>query len=134
MNFKDVSVTSSSTQVLLLKNHSNVPVRYHIMMARHSVFHLSHVSGIIPPLLESSVMVTFSPDAPGNFYRRLFCLVQDQSTIFLDILGTGYDHDVRPAPFQQAHVDAYRFRRMHQWYDTSIWRESSIEKWIMRSI
>ncbi|RHY30720.1 hypothetical protein DYB32_004080, partial [Aphanomyces invadans] len=115
INFKDVQVGAISTRVLILKNESNVAVRYNFMAAPNGVFQIEKVTGIVPPLLETSVMLTFRPESPGNFYRRLFILVQNQSTIYVDILGTGFDNDIRPSPFQQAHVDAYRLRCQHHW-------------------
>ncbi|OQR93771.1 hypothetical protein ACHHYP_02303 [Achlya hypogyna] len=113
INFRDVRVGDAEARVLFLKNESAIPVRFQLMGAANGIFALDKVAGTIPPLLECSILLTFAPAAPGNYYRRLFCLVQNQATVFVDLLGTGYDADVRPAPFQQAHVDAYRLRCQH---------------------
>ncbi|KAF0717302.1 Aste57867_2382 [Aphanomyces stellatus] len=115
INFKDVPVGNISTRVLILKNESDVAVRFNFMAAPNGVFTMDKVTGIVPPLLETAIMLSFTPEAPGNFYRRLFILVQNQSTIYVDVLGTGYDNEIRPSPFQQAHVDAYRLRCQHHW-------------------
>ncbi|RQM20617.1 hypothetical protein B5M09_009150 [Aphanomyces astaci] len=115
LNFKDVQVGIMSTRVLVLKNESNVAARFNFMAAPCGVFGIDKVAGVVPPLLDMSITLTFCPENAGNFYRRLFILVQNQSTIYVDILGTGYDNEVRPSPFQQAHVDAYRLRCQHHW-------------------
>ncbi|RHY40624.1 hypothetical protein DYB34_011655 [Aphanomyces astaci] len=115
LNFKDVQVGIMSTRVLVLKNESNVAARFNFMAAPCGVFGIDKVAGVVPPLLDMSITLTFCPENAGNFYRRLFILVQNHSTIYVDILGTGYDNEIRPSPFQQAHVDAYRLRCQHHW-------------------
>ncbi|KAH9101135.1 hypothetical protein Ae201684P_007320 [Aphanomyces euteiches] len=115
INFKDVMVGTKATRVLILKNESDAAVRFNFMAAPNGVFQIEKVAGVIPPLLETSIMLSFIPETPGNFYRRLFILLQNQSTTYVDILGTGYDQAVRPSPFQQAHVDAYRLRCQNHW-------------------
>ncbi|KDO31856.1 hypothetical protein SPRG_03776 [Saprolegnia parasitica CBS 223.65] len=113
INFRDVRVGESATRVLYLKNEAAIPVRFHLVSAANGIFGVSKVAGEIPPLLEASVLLTFAPLTPGNYYRRLFCLLENQATMFVDVLGTGYDAEIRPSPFQQAHVDAYRLRCEH---------------------
>ncbi|OQS03825.1 hypothetical protein THRCLA_03886 [Thraustotheca clavata] len=113
INFRDVCVGESAARVLYLKNESPLAVRFNIMSAANGIFTIAKIAGVIPPLLECSILLTFAPSAPGNYYRRLFCLIQNQSTVYVDVLGTGYDANIRPSPFQQAHVDAYRLRCEH---------------------
>lgn len=60
--------------------------------------------------METGVTFAFEPTNPGNFYRRVFCLIHNQFPIHIDILGTAYNAKCRPSPFHQAHVLAYRLR------------------------
>ncbi|EQC35106.1 hypothetical protein SDRG_07340 [Saprolegnia diclina VS20] len=113
VNFRDVRVGETATRVLYLRNEAAIPVRFHLVSAANGIFGVSKVAGEIPPLLEASVLLTFAPLSPGNYYRRLFCLLQNQATMFVDVLGTGYDAEIRPSPFEQGHVDAYRLRCEH---------------------
>ncbi|DAZ93440.1 TPA: hypothetical protein N0F65_003137 [Lagenidium giganteum] len=110
INFKDVPVGKLSSRVLILRNESPIEVFFHFDCQQHGVFGFDKTSGRIAPFLEMNVTISFAPTQPGNFYRRMFILLQNQTTTFVDILGTGYDDKTRPSPFQQAHVDAYRLR------------------------
>lgn len=74
------------------------------------IFKLSQAQGEVPAGLETHVVVRFAPEQHGNFYRRLFCLIQDGPVLFIDMLGTAYDDQQRPAPLKQKHVDMFRLR------------------------
>ena len=36
------------------------------------------------------LQIRFSPLAPANYYKRVFCLVEGQHPRYIDIYGTGY--------------------------------------------
>eukprot|EP00644_Phytophthora_capsici_P011475 jgi/Phyca11/118912/e_gw1.37.113.1 len=111
VNFHDVLVGEKVvSRVITLRNESPVEVFFHIDAQAKGTFRFDRVTGKIPPFLDMNVTISFAPPHPGNFYRRFFLLVQNQSTRYVDVLGTGYDEKTRPSPFQQAHVDAYRLR------------------------
>ncbi|KAF1334775.1 Coiled-coil domain-containing protein, partial [Globisporangium splendens] len=110
VNFQDVQVGKTASRVITLRNESPTDVHFHFSCQRHGVFHFDNVNGKILPHLDVNVMITFTPTQAGNFYRRFFLLVHNQSTQFVDVLGTGHDDKTRPSPFQQAHVDAYHLR------------------------
>lgn len=111
VNFQDVAVGGQpATRVITLRNESPLEVLYHLDAQEDGVFRFDRVNGRIPPFLDRNVTITFSPSQAGNFYRRFFLLILNQTTQFIDVLGTGYDDKTRPSPFQQAHVDAYRLR------------------------
>lgn len=112
INFQDVEVGKHpATRVISLRNESPLEILYQFDAQERGVFRFDCVNGRIPPFLDRNVTITFSPTQAGNFYRRYFLLIQNQTTQFVDFLGTGYDDKTRPSPFQQAHVDAYRMRR-----------------------
>ncbi|KAK1944833.1 Cilia- and flagella-associated protein 65 [Phytophthora citrophthora] len=111
VNFQDVRVGEKVvSRVITLRNESPMEVFFHFDAQAKGMFCFDRVTGKIPPFLDMNVTISFAPPHPGNFYRRFFLLVQNQSTRFVDVLGTGYDEKTRPSPFQQAHVDAYRLR------------------------
>lgn len=110
VNFQDVQVGKTSSRVITLRNESPTEVSFHFNCQQHGVFHFDQVNGKISPYLDINVTITFTPAQAGNFYRRFFLLLQNQSTLFVDVLGTGFDDKTRPSPFQQAHVDAYHLR------------------------
>ncbi|KAL7692204.1 putative immunoglobulin-like protein [Plasmopara halstedii] len=111
VNFHDVSVGANAvSRVLTLRNASAVELAFHFDCQSQGVFCFDQIAGKVPSLSDLNITITFSPPNSGNFYRRIFLLVHNQSTQFVDVLGTGYDEKMRPSPFEQAHVDAYRFR------------------------
>ncbi|GLD93755.1 hypothetical protein PINS_up002360 [Pythium insidiosum] len=111
ISFGDVALGQSTTRVLTMRNESPIEVNYHVdCQARGGVFEFDKVNGRIAPSAEVNVILTFAPTRVGNFYRRVFVLLQNQSPLAVDLLATGYDDKTRPSPFQLAHVDAYRLR------------------------
>ncbi|OWZ24517.1 putative membrane protein [Phytophthora megakarya] len=111
VSFQDVHVGENAiSRVITLRNESPMEIFFHFDAQAKGVFCFDRVTGKIPPFLDLNVTISFSPPHSGNFYRRFFLLVHNQSTRYVDVLGTGYDEKIRPSPFQQAHVDAYRLR------------------------
>lgn len=74
------------------------------------MFALDKPSGVIPPRLSSYVTLTFSPQEPGNYYRRAVVLVRNQQPKYVDIIGSGYTEKRRPAPLQPRHILEYFVR------------------------
>nr|CCA15071.1 conserved hypothetical protein [Albugo laibachii Nc14] len=112
INFRDVPVGSKVSRVLVLRNESAVDAYYHIDCQAHGIFQFETISGKIAAHTDISITVilTAKPAYVGNFYRRIFVLLQHQSSLFLDMLATSFDEKLRPSPFEQAHIDAYRWR------------------------
>lgn len=113
VNFGDLAVGSETTRVLILRNESNEASRgclakFQLMtQADASVFRFDRVSGVLAPNLDTSVTLSFCPRASGNFYRRVFVLVEHELAQYVDVLGSGYTPTSRPCPFHQGHVNAY---------------------------
>lgn len=110
VNFQDVAVGKAASRVLTLRNESPVDVRFHFSCQQCGVFEFDRVNGRIAPFADLNLTLAFKPTHAGNFYRRFFLLLHNQSSLFVDVLGTGYDDKTRPSPLQQAHIDAYRMR------------------------
>ena len=116
LNFRDAHVGSQVSRVLNLRNDSERPVDYCFLCDENGVFKTSKPRGTIPAHFETSVLLSFTPQKPGNFYRRIFCLVADAPPQFIDCMGSGYIDargeikEQRPAPLRHAHVQAFRNR------------------------
>jgi hypothetical protein len=104
-------VGSKTSQIVFLKNKSNCDAHFQFVAEQRGNFSFDRVSGSIPPYLETYVRITFAPQAAGNFYRRIYCLVQNAPPKFVDVIGTAYDEENRPAPLYQRHVDRFRRRK-----------------------
>ena len=117
INFRDVEVGKIETRVLFLKNDTNKPVMFCVMAYEECTFRLYPKQGVIPALASTyPVKISFSPDSPINYYRRIFILISDALPLFMDCMGSGYIRakgeikEQRPWPLRHAHVQAYRNR------------------------
>ena len=116
LNFRDSHVGDQVSRVLNLRNDSERPVDYCFLCDENGVFKINKPRGTIPAHFETSVLLSFSPQKPGNFYRRIFCLINDAPPQFIDCMGSGYISargsvkEQRPAPLRHAHVQAFRNR------------------------
>jgi cilia- and flagella-associated protein 65 len=55
-----------------------------------SVFEFEKTRGVVPALLETHVKIVFRPTMPANYYKRVFCLVENQHPLYMDLFGSGY--------------------------------------------
>jgi len=116
LNFRDVHVGATASRVLYLKNTSCLPAAYCICAETNGIFKFSQTRGVIPAHFESSILLSFTPSKPGNFYKRVFCLVESAAPQLLDLLGSGFIDargeikEQRPAPIRHAHIQAFRNR------------------------
>lgn len=82
----------------MLYNRSSLPVCFNFVTgtssaeegASDSVFEFDRTRGVVPAGLETHVNIRFSPTAPANYYKRVFCLIEHQHPAYIDIYGTGY--------------------------------------------
>lgn len=115
-NFGDSEIGKAESRVFALANRSDRKVSFGFVCDADSVFKFSPISGVISSKNEVSIKVTFSPSKPINFYRRVFCLLEDCLPQFVDLLGSGYIRasgevkERRPMPLRYAHVQAARNR------------------------
>ncbi len=120
LNFRDVEVGKGETRIMQLRNTSQRDVHFSILTGADSMFRCSPMRGVIkaegPPF---SVVVSFHPPGPINYYKRVWVLISDSLPLFYDCMGSGYIRakgdikEQRPAPLRHAHVQAYRNRAVH---------------------
>ncbi|CAM9105839.1 unnamed protein product, partial [Scytosiphon promiscuus] len=122
VNFREVKVGVTTTRVINLYNQASTPCRFcFIVQGERSIFRFSRTRGSIPSAGsehpgEAQVTLTFTPTKPTNYYRRMFCLLENQQPLVLDLMGTSYVvargevQEQRPAPLRHAHVQAFRNR------------------------
>ena len=116
LNFRDIHVGEVASKVLYFKNTSDLPAAFCVCAEEFGLFNFSQTRGVIPPNFESSILLTFSPKNPGNFYKRVFVLIENAQPQFIDLLGSGYINargeikEQRPAPIRHAHIQAFRNR------------------------
>ena len=97
---------------MYLTNKSEVPVSFQFVVEDKGTFQFDRTYGVVPPRLQSYVIISFDPEVSGNFCRRIFCLFKDQMPIAIDCVGTAYaDLSRRPAPLTLRQMDAHRRRQ-----------------------
>ncbi len=108
--FVDARVGSVTTQVVVLTNPSREAAAFDLECEEGGVFGFSETKGVVLGGHTRSLVVRFSPTHPGNYYKRVQCLVLNGDACFVDVLGTAFDDKTRPAPLRQRHVNAARLR------------------------
>ena len=103
-------VPRAAVRVIYLTNSSKVPAYFAFQCEDVGTFTFDQIEGVIPPMLEVPITVRFAPTVPGNYYRRIFCLVEHQQPLFVDLIGTGWASGNRPQPLLLKHVDAHLAR------------------------
>ena len=112
LTFGDVKIGSVVSRVVYLTNKSEVPVSFQFIVEDKGTFQFDRTYGVVPPKLQSYVIIRFDPEVSGNFCRRIFCLFKDQMPIAIDCVGTAYaDLSRRPAPLTLRQMDAHRRRQ-----------------------
>ena len=114
VNFNDVEIVlprKSSSRVLQILNSSDSPVPFQLYGAEtNGLFQLSPASGVLLPRQPTYINFTFSPEEPGNYYKRLYVLLLNASPIAVDLIGSGYTDKRRPLPIQPRFVSEYLAR------------------------
>ena len=115
--YGDVELGSRAKKVIQINNHSDLPVSFEFTGAgdtsitNDASFLIDTMRGIIPAKLHISIGVTFQPLVAINFYKRIFCQIKDADTLFLDLIGTAFDDEHRPAPMQIKDITNYELRK-----------------------
>jgi len=89
INFGDVELGKTVTRVVFLQNLSGTPAHFHFQVEDKGVFEFDRIQGVVPPLLQGHIIVSFTPKSPCNFYRRVFCLIRDQMPLYVCGCGCG---------------------------------------------
>jgi hypothetical protein len=116
INFGEVELGAISTRVFFLKNESTRDALFCMAADARGVFRVEPRQGVVPAGMETSVKMTFTPEHPINYYRRLFVLISEALPLFVDVYGNGFIRakgevkEQRPAPLRHAHIQAYRNR------------------------
>ncbi|XP_059144553.1 cilia- and flagella-associated protein 65-like [Physella acuta] len=108
INFQVVNEGHSGTRSFEIINKSNMEAVYRFEIdCEESVFKFPQTSGILKPNSSETVVLSFLPEHPINYYRRVPFLVHNQPPIFLDLLGTCHSELVKPAVLKGRHISRY---------------------------
>ena len=92
-----------------LRNLSSIPLKFQFIGATPGgAFALTPAGGTIGAKTSMNVKITFAPDAPVNYLKRLYLLTSHaDSALILDVFGTAFTSKTRPAPFNARGVQLY---------------------------
>ncbi|KAI8834503.1 hypothetical protein BC829DRAFT_448428 [Chytridium lagenaria] len=110
INFNDVPSNTTVIRPLYLQNHSPIAAFYQFLTEPNSTFEIDKPWGTINPNSSVALTIKFCPVEPINYYRRVYCLVEHQDGLFLDIIGTCYNEKRRPSTFHPTMIENYRRR------------------------
>ncbi|KAJ3413734.1 hypothetical protein HDV05_007637 [Chytridiales sp. JEL 0842] len=110
VNFNDVPAGTTVTRPLYIQNSCTTPAFYQFLAEPNSIFRIDRPWGVINPHSSVALTIKFSPTEPINYYRRLYCLVEHQDGLYVDILGTCYNDKRRPATFNPKMIENYKMR------------------------
>uniref|UniRef100_S4R5T4 Uncharacterized protein n=1 Tax=Petromyzon marinus TaxID=7757 RepID=S4R5T4_PETMA len=103
--FDRLLVGEVGVRTLELRNSSAVPAIFQFALdTESSVFGLERVCGELPPHATVQLRVTFTPQQPINYYRRVACLVHQQAPVHVELLGAGSTVETTPAVLRGEHV------------------------------
>ncbi|KAJ3162411.1 hypothetical protein HDU86_004891 [Geranomyces michiganensis] len=111
VNFNDVPASTTVNRALFVQNHSATPAFYQFLVEPDSIFRIDKPSGTINANSSVALTIKFSAVEPINYYRRVYCLVEHQDGLTLDLLATCYNDKRRPATFVYKHIQAYQNRK-----------------------
>ncbi|KAJ3182506.1 hypothetical protein HDU85_002604 [Gaertneriomyces sp. JEL0708] len=119
VNFNDVPAGTTVTRALYIQNHSAISAYYQFLTDANSIFKFDKPYGAINPNSSVALTVKFTPKEPINYWRRMYCLVEHQDGLTLDLLGTCYDDRRRPASLIYKHIENWYARK-----EAGLWRYS----------
>jgi hypothetical protein len=110
VNFNAVEEGSKNTKAFYLRNTSETPAYFNFQIEEGAIFQFDKTSGIINPESELLITVTFQPFKTINYYRRVYCLIENADTLWIDILGTCFNEKRRPVTLSAQNLEAYKKR------------------------
>ena len=108
MNFGEVSKGNSTNRIVNVVNDSDLATSFQFLVDHRNVFSYSITEGVVAARGSIRVIITFTPQDTIWYYERIFCLIRNHKLLYLDLMGTWYDEDVKPLPLMQLHVDGFR--------------------------
>eukprot|EP00795_Rhopilema_esculentum_P013350 gene13350-4200_t len=108
ISFGLADIGKEVTRAFQITNHSLVDAVFQLQIDNDfSVFHMDVKSGKLKKGTSQTIKVTFVPEKPINYYRRVICLVHNQDPLYLDLFGTCHSDQITPGVLQKKHIERY---------------------------
>ncbi|OHS99859.1 hypothetical protein TRFO_08149 [Tritrichomonas foetus] len=101
----NVQLKNFSSNIFNVVNHSNRRIFFQFLIEPTSVFSFDPIQGILPPNYSKSIRVTFTPQNPIVYYRRVILIVHQHPPLAIDVFGSAYDTFNHPPRLKAQHID-----------------------------
>lgn len=105
LSLGNVQLKNISSNIFNIVNHSNRRIFFQFLIDPTSVFTFDPIQGILPPNFSKSVRVTFTPQNPIAYYRRVILIVHQHPPLAIDVFGSAYDTFTRPPRIKAQNID-----------------------------
>jgi propanediol dehydratase small subunit len=111
VTFEDTAVGLRSSQQVQIHNDSPTKVKFDFRLGdRSGTFQIAPCNGVLPPNCVRSVTISFLPLHPINYFKCTYCVFDKQAPVSLDLIGTSFNEQMRPAPLASKHIAMHRWR------------------------
>jgi hypothetical protein len=110
MNFGEVSLGNSLNRLVNVVNNSDLEASFQFLVDQKNLFSFSISEGVVPARSSVRVIITYTPLDTINYYERVFCLIRNHKLLYMDLIGTCYDDNIKPLPLMQRHVEVFRYK------------------------
>jgi len=105
LDFGQTASGRKAKRAFMIQNRSKAEVDFQLSVDGAGVFHVDVPRGTLPAMGSLLVNVTFAPEVPAQYHRRLFCLVMNSAEVVCaDLIGTCFTASVHPDPIQEWHL------------------------------
>jgi len=108
INFGISKLSTEVTRSFKLKNNSNMDAIFQFKInSKNSVFKFNITDGIIEANSTKTVTVRFTPPKAIVYYRKVFCLIQNQEPVSIELFGTCHSNEAKPVVLSKQHLRNY---------------------------
>ena len=108
IHFDKVQLKSEKTSKIKIQNHSDRPIYFEFMIEPTSCFQFSVSQGILAAKSTHTIRLTFKPQFPIAYYRRVILLIHQHHPIAIDLYGSAFDTFTQPPDLLLANIQANR--------------------------
>ncbi|CAF1324627.1 unnamed protein product [Adineta ricciae] len=110
LNFGQVLTNNKSSRVIEIWNQKGTtPARFQIDTSSDSPFQFSTQNGILPgDGTKQTIVVTFAPVHPMGYYKVVPILIEYQSPILLELVGTCHSDTGKPPVLNERYVSNFK--------------------------
>ena len=76
---------------------------------RTSTFEFSLSNGVLEPNERKLIQVFFKPQFASIYYKKVSCIIQNHSVLFIQLIGTAHSELVKPPVINRTHIENYYF-------------------------